>query len=362
MSKKKKKKQSRINPETWANVKLGLSTLISNNACIRAAREWHGVSNVLPIVLALGSVVISLIPTFVSQMNSRQSDYVFANPTANYEAGLASFHHALVYDESAKATRNLQLVVSADGMHFEMSDADIQTLCGEGNKWYTVTRNVGETDKPVFEVYFNKDNNLTDNEFVTRIDAYKNPYTNTSRDAEGKITEYQSSYLYFGKNVIRLRKRNEAKAFSAVNGSYKALAGRNLTSIVSELEKEHIDFRSIAYEEAMRTAYVEIINASTEAAKIAAIWQYTGIFAGINAGIILLFGLLMFLMTRGKKNPFRIFTFWETQKMSYWAAFTPSVLAMILGFILANYAAVFFMFAFGMRMMWMSMRSLRPQQ
>jgi hypothetical protein len=72
-----------------------------------------------------------------------------------------------------------------------------------------------------------------------------------------------------------------------------------------------------------------------------------------------LLGLTVFLMTRGKTNPFRIYTFWECQKIAYWAAFSPSVLALI-GFAFPAYAPLVYIFLYGMRVMWMSMRSLRP--
>jgi maltodextrin utilization protein YvdJ len=66
-------------------------------------------------------------------------------------------------------------------------------------------------------------------------------------------------------------------------------------------------------------------------------------------------------MTRGKSNPFRVYTFWECQKIAYWASLAPAILAMILSFSLPAYAMIYYIFFYGMRIMWMSMRSLRPQ-
>jgi len=69
---------------------------------------------------------------------------------------------------------------------------------------------------------------------------------------------------------------------------------------------------------------------------------------------------MIFILTRGKRNPFRIYTFWETQKISYWASFTPSLLALIFGFIFTEYAVMIFVMLIGVRIMWMSMKSLKP--
>ena len=96
--------------------------------------------------------------------------------------------------------------------------------------------------------------------------------------------------------------------------------------------------------------------------KITNAWMNTGIFSAVFVGLALVLGLMVFLMTRGKNNPFRIYTFWESQKIAYWASFSPAVLS-LLAFIpaLSNYAILMYIFFYGMRVMWMSMRSLRPQ-
>ena len=363
MSKNKKRKPARkVSPETWKNVKLGLSTIISNEGCIRSAREFHGpVSVIVPVALALVSVVLAVLPTFVTQMNSKQSDYVFANPSANYEAGLAQFLQNLVLDDEGH-DRNLALSIAEDGSSYNMLASDIATLNG-GEQWYTVERITDDGTKAKFEVFFNTTTDVNDVDFFSRIDQYRNPFTGNYRDNSGSetiIKEFQSSYLAFGKETIRFRKRSDSKAFSGITGTYARIAGYNFTALAKELVGTPAT--SATYLNRVRSEFVDIANLSTQDAKVAATWQYTGIFAGVDLGLIVLFGLIMFLMTRGKKNPFRVFTFWETQKMSYWAAFTPALISMVIGFFMVNYAMLFFMFTFGMRMMWMSMRSLRPQQ
>jgi hypothetical protein len=47
--------------------------------------------------------------------------------------------------------------------------------------------------------------------------------------------------------------------------------------------------------------------------------------------------------------------------MGYWAALAPALLALIIGFSWNNsYALFFFLFLYGLRIMWMSMHSLSP--
>ena len=72
-------------------------------------------------------------------------------------------------------------------------------------------------------------------------------------------------------------------------------------------------------------------------------------------------GLMVFLLTRGKTNPFRIYTFWDCQKIAYWAVPAPSVISLALGFFMSNFALVSFALVVGLRVMWLSMRTLRPE-
>ena len=93
-------------------------------------------------------------------------------------------------------------------------------------------------------------------------------------------------------------------------------------------------------------------------------WSATGLMFGIYSGFILFMGLMVFIMTRGKNNPYRIITFWQSQKIAYWAAPAPAILAMIFGFMFTGNTLLQFLFIFlyGMRVMWLAMRTLWPTQ
>lgn len=358
MSKNKKKKnQKRMSPEAVDRLKTGFATILSNDACIKAGREMKGPLDLIPITIALASVVLAVLPTFTSRINVQGSAVVFNGASANYEQGVSDLLHTLVYDENG-AERGTALTLKIEGGTFSLTTQDRDTLLGGPDRWYTVNR--ASTEAPMFEVYFNQ-SSFSDDKFFQYIDEYKNPFTGESRGTESDKA-FKCSYLVFGKEWIRFRKRNDTVATAALSGRYDRLEGRNFTQFALSLKEKGLDYTSIKYQEEVRNYMIDLINLSYETDKIAGTWQYTGIFAGIDLGLIILFGAITFLMTRGKKNPFRIYTFWETQKMAYWASFTPALLAMILGFWLTQYAFIFFMFAYGMRMMWMSMRSLRPIQ
>ncbi|MCR5348640.1 MAG: hypothetical protein K6E59_03420 [Bacilli bacterium] len=361
MSKNKKKQnKKKQNPQVAANLRLGFSTLISNDAVIRASREWKMPVDLIPITIALASVVLAILPTFVTRMNTQGSTAIFSSPTANMEQGLSNFVETLVYDGETPRDTPIDLIIDENGT-FQISDK--AKLTGGAN-WYTYNRVEESETVRVFEVFFNDIVNMEDSDFYTYIDANKNPYTLAPRDTveEGVTDTFRCSYLAFGKNSIRFRKRSEVKTSYSITGDYAHLHGYSFTALATELKDKGVRSYQVAYNQRIVSAFSDVINRSYDNTRVTGAWQYTGIFAGIDLGLIILFGGVLFLMTRGKKNPFRIYTFWETQKMAYWASFTPAVLSMAIGFWLTQYAFIFFMFAYGMRMMWMSMRSMRPAE
>ena len=92
------------------------------------------------------------------------------------------------------------------------------------------------------------------------------------------------------------------------------------------------------------------------------VWGNFGIYAGIYAGIILFLGLMLFVLTRGKTNPFRSLNVWHCQKIAWWAAFTPAILGMILAFVFSGnmIGQMAFILLISLRVMWLSMKQLRP--
>ena len=82
--------------------------------------------------------------------------------------------------------------------------------------------------------------------------------------------------------------------------------------------------------------------------------------SAINVGIVLIMGFMVWVLTRGKNNPYRIFNVWECYKIVAWAALTPAILTSGLGFLIKAFASTLFPLLLGVRVMWLSMKSLRP--
>ena len=86
----------------------------------------------------------------------------------------------------------------------------------------------------------------------------------------------------------------------------------------------------------------------------------TCIFLGIYAGLVLFLGLLMFLLTRGKKNFNRYLKWYQCMFISFWSSVSPGILALIFSFLMPNMSLIFFIMFMGVRAMWIAMKQLSP--
>ena len=82
----------------------------------------------------------------------------------------------------------------------------------------------------------------------------------------------------------------------------------------------------------------------------------------VFAGMSLIMGFLMWIMTRGKNNPNNYFSLWLCFKIQARLGLAPGLLTFIIGLFLTSYAQMIFVLTLGLRVMWMSMKDLRPVQ
>ena len=91
-------------------------------------------------------------------------------------------------------------------------------------------------------------------------------------------------------------------------------------------------------------------------------WTNVGIYFGIYVGVVLFLGLMVFILTRGKRNPYNFLNIWECQKISWWAAASPAIIGSLLSLIFSGNAIgqMAFILVVSLRVMWLSMKQLRP--
>ena len=347
------------------NFKLIMKSLIKNDACIEGGRtkRWF-----FAIIFAVLSLVLAVLPIMVTSLQAQGSDFTAGNYLYNYDNAIVAFSDSL-------ADNNLSMVVS--------EDANGRFLAVDKSQWeaaYTANAykqyvHLNNDSKVDFEVYYTEAVGQEFVDYYTLVSQNKSPIDGSWREAAD--TARSTSYLIFGRErmVGQLFQPGNTTALSGVSGDYlkldlgfdfKSLATVEIdgvTYVTSHDDKfsEPNGFLSIdAYRRQIQNKWNDVYDAVYYNTKMVTARDSTLIMIGVDALLIFFMGLMIFILTRGKRNPFRIYTFWETQKISYWASFTPSLLALIFGFIFTEYAVMIFVMLIGVRIMWMSMKSLKP--
>ena len=377
MSKNKKKKQSRMSASTKENLKLGASAIISNAAVVELGQKkpWYGA-----IITALLSVVLAALPILTTNLKTKGGD-ILSGKTYGYETGLVHFQQDLNASEKKVEWKveNSSLTVNRwDEFLTTDQSGSIDT-----EPWYhhvsSVTKKV---DFAVFVAFDNKTKTLLEgkdfSDYVAKVYNGINPSTGakigttlnvnvgtpSSESAETASDKNHVNTIIFGKNTFRVMKAKADGEWAAETsvGSLRDYSGGELplNSLVKNVSAEPDAVET--YIADTKKAWSNYLDKAAEKQIIGSAWKMTGLMAAIFVFFVFFMGLMIFIMTRGKNNPYRIYTFWMTQKMSYWAAFTPALLGMIIGFFVnATILQFLFIILFGFRIMWLSMKTLRPQ-
>ncbi len=342
-----------------------MKSLINNDACIEGGRtkRWF-----FAVIFAVLSLVMAVLPIMVTSLQAQGSDFTAGNYLYNYDNAIVAFSDSL-------KDNNLSMVVS--------EDANGRFLAVDKTQWeaaYTANAykqyvHLNNDSKVDFEVYYTEAVGQEFVDYYTLVSQNKSPIDGSWREAAD--TARSTSYLIFGRErmVGQLFQPGNTTALSGVSGDYlkldlgfdfKSMATVEIdgvTYVTSHDDKfsEPNGFLSIdAYRSQIQTRWNDVYDAVYYTTKMVTARDSTLIMLGVDALLIFFMGLMIFILTRGKRNPFRIYTFWETQKIAYWASFTPSLLALIFGFIFTEYAVMIFVMLIGVRIMWMSMKSLKP--
>lgn len=342
-----------------------MKSLINNDACIEGGRtkRWF-----FAVIFAVLSLVMAVLPIMVTSLQAQGSDFTAGNYLYNYDNAIVAFSDSL-------KDNNLSMVVSEDanGRFLAVDKSQWETAyTANAYKQYVHLNNDSKVD---FEVYYTEAVGQEFVDYYTLVSQNKSPIDGSWREAAD--TARSTSYLIFGRErmVGQLFQPGNTTALSGVSGDYlkldlgfdfKSLATVEIdgvTYVTSHDDKfsEPNGFLSIdAYRSQIQNRWNDVYDAVYYNTKMVTARDSTLIMLGVDALLIFFMGLMIFILTRGKRNPFRIYTFWETQKIAYWASFTPSLLALIFGFIFTEYAVMIFVMLIGVRIMWMSMKSLKP--
>lgn len=351
-AKKLKKKRKPMSPEAKRNLVNGFKSLISNQAAIDSAKElpWW-----IALILFVVSFCIPVIPTTVSLSKTYGASFMTGN---NY----GSDRGLLKTSETFKG----------EGYEFKVANDNLLHFYKAGSE---LTGEIDEMRGDVFEGYYNFTYFITSktgsalNDYVTNIANAKYLKGTTTRvdnpKDEDKDNYYTPSYLILAPDTLTMAVYKNQKTDRATN-SAAGLNWKNTTkgedlltrvlTVKAESTTEVAQLRDVYdnYKGVFNETYLDAKNIQ---------WRNSSLlYLGVYAGLILFLGLMVFLLTRGRNNPYHFLNFFTCQKIAWWASFTPAVLALILGFIFGTnmIGQMSFIVLVSLRVMWLSMRQLRP--
>ena len=298
------------------NILFFLKSLVSNNTCIDGGRKkpWY----VAVIIFFLG-IVLSVIPTSVMELKNH-ADKNFDSTT--YGLREASYEFASKIQETPE---NI--------FYIEREEKTGRLIADETTINFTTTNN-----------------------FVFR-------YV-TNENVNEKITEHvgaNQSYVIFTENAVYVSildpnspNGNDPKVRFACINAYKKLERNDLRDLVKDGSTltEKVDNTWLNFKGLIRKLYRQT--------RLKSAGVQLGISSAINVGVTLIMVFMVWVLTRGKNNPYRLFTVWQCFATAFWASFTPGLLTVGLGFLIKNFASMIFPLLLGVRVMWLTMKSLRP--
>ena len=305
------------------NIKLFFTSLISNNACIDAGRKkpWYA-----GIILFFVSIILSVVPTTVLELK-KQGDKNFDSTTYLTNQAVTLFAEDL---QGAEYDGKMIVVKEDKTSHLEAS---------EFTETYYFDVENGQKAGYAF-AYCGADQVNTK---ATEFEEAKVSFFIFTRDYV-YISVVDPTKVSEGKRVLSLTCINAYKKVgeNEIKESFKA--GENLTETIDSTWTNWKSLiRKFYNQTRLKTAGIQL-----------------GIMSAINVGIVAIMGFMVWVLTRGKNNPYRIFTVWEAYKIVFWAALTPAMLTCGLGFLIKTFASTLFPLLLGVRVMWLSMKSLRP--
>ena len=331
----------------------GFGQLVSNASALRGAKAgplW------LTILFFFFAILLPIIPIFVSQVSTNGSTFL-----NKYSYNLDRTVTALAID--LKDNRNVEfgisdnlLTVTENGNQVNFSDYGSDNIYASyidsSNNQYELTLYLSDAE--------------TDQQKETFISTLNNTHylwnsTTTSIEEGGT---YRPSFIVLFKSGVYVCVYSHNSTTIVANsfmGDFKTIKANDkcLETLltVDGVAKSMYDNH---YTTGVYKNFKKFMDKSYETLKIKNTGLTCLIYFGIFFGASLLMALLMFLLTRGKKNPNNYFSFWLCLKIQGRLSFCPGLLTMIVGFFLTSQIPLIMIMLLGLRVMWISMKELRP--
>ena len=345
---------------TKETIRDGFGSLINNAAAIRGAKNgplW------LTIIFFILSLLLPVLPIFITQTNVKGSSFI-----NSYSYGLEKYVPVLA---SRLKENKVEMAISEDHYLSIKEDGKDVAYTSYGSE-VPYTSYINEVTKQYdFVVYIADAPTSKEKKTVNTAISAKKYTLGTTTASELTEGTYTPSYMILyrdGIYVVIYSANSTSPLASSYLGDFKTTKATNtaLESLLKVTDKDGKevtkDLTNTTYTDGVFKNFKEVLNKSYETLKIGNTWGTTGIYLGIFAGLSLIMGFVMWILTRGKNNPNNYYTPWLTMKIAARLGLSPAIITLIAGFFLTQQAPLIFILTLGLRVMWVSMKELRPIQ
>ena len=341
-------------------VRDGFASLVNNAAAIRGAKNgplW------LTILFFIFGILLPVIPLFVAQATTNGSYFL-----KSYSYGLERYVTSVAMD------------LQSQNVEFGIDDEHLLTVSENGTAIDFATYG---SSKP-YATYLNEVTHqydfalyISDAETNAEKTVVNNAISATYYEV-GSVTvtsstenAYVPSYVILFKNgvYVTVFGNNSTKvAAYSYNGDFKTIKANDkcLETLLKVTDKDGNNVTpsiiSNEYTEGVYNNFKKFLDKSYETLKVKNTWVSSAIYLGIFCGLNIIMGFLMWLLTRGKNNPNNYYTPWLTEKVQARLCLAPALITLIVGFFLTSQTMLIYIVTIGMRVMWTSMKELRPIQ
>ena len=329
--------------------------LVSNQRAMDGAKTnpWW-----VAVIIGIFGVVLPVLPITISQAKTHGYDFLAANKY-NFDQNIASLTVEMLNNGE-------EFVV--DDNHLLQYQANPE-LPARGDLEPIASKVSASDNQYELMIYYMTGEKSDLTGFIESVDSklYKVGTTNVAVTEDVK---YAPSYVILFKDGIytRLNKYASTEAgkntYTNFNTNWKEFepGHKLLASTLGDLKLAEINPNTDAnVKNVIYKNWEDVYNKAFLSQKRYNTWVTSAIFFGIYLALLIIMGLLLFLLTRGKNNMFNYLKFMDTEKMAWWSSLAPGILAMIVGFIFSNFAQMAFIVLLGLRTMWIAMKQLRPQ-
>ncbi len=301
------------------NVKLFLKSLFSNNAAIDGGRKkpWYAA-----IIIFLLSIIVSVVPSTVMELKKHGDKYFETTTYGAIEATTEFSEYLATTDKKVftiKKTQNGNYLVGDESISFERTNA--------------------KTKKVDYVFRYSSNDN---------VEKYMKVYD-----------KQQVSFFIFTPDTVYIKvldpnDTKTSKVSLACTNAYKNVETNQIREALVEGKT-----KTVTAQKTWENWKVLIKNFFNQT-RLRAAGLQLAIISAVNTGIVLIMGFMIWVLTRGKNNPYRLFSIWESFKISFWTCPSPAILTIALGFLISRFASTLFPLLLGVRVMWLTMKSLRP--